>query len=452
MRPARAILAAALGLLAAAPAASAADVEFTMPGKSFSPARAAAVPGDRLVWRNLDYFNDHDIRASDGSFDSGRLGRHGSFSTTAAAPGTVTFVCSLHLGMSGAVDVVPAILEAPSGVAVAGAAVALRGRAPSGPVRIERQTADGWVAEATTHAGPSGTFDATVKPAATAAYRAVGLAGAGPAVTVRAVPTVAVAVRRTQRGLDVSVAPAPRGLTAVVQFYARERYMWRRVAHAAVPRSGRLRFRVPADVHRRARVLVIGPDGAEAARSGVVRLWRIGSRSGAPIADRPAGGPAPGHGHPVHAHMAADSHVTDVPRTLARAIRRVRRQTDVAILLPDTIRTSVRRLYPGGSGDARGYAFGLHAVRDCGGATACFVSSFWADRGERAAGRRKVRLRGGRTGWFTPTSCGASCAVPQIQWNRRGVRYGIQARVGTERTERDRLIALANSAIAAGPR
>jgi hypothetical protein len=63
-----------------------------------------------------------------------------------------------------------------------------------------------------------------------------------------------------------------------------------------------------------------------------------------------------------------------------------------------------------------------------------------------------VALSNGRTGWFTPTGCGASCSAPQIQWRERGKLYTIQARVGTQSTERRELIRLANSAIINGPR
>jgi hypothetical protein len=63
-----------------------------------------------------------------------------------------------------------------------------------------------------------------------------------------------------------------------------------------------------------------------------------------------------------------------------------------------------------------------------------------------------VRLSNGRRGLFTPTRCGASCAPPQIQWRERGHTYTIQARVGTQATEKREIVRLANSAIISGPR
>jgi hypothetical protein len=63
-----------------------------------------------------------------------------------------------------------------------------------------------------------------------------------------------------------------------------------------------------------------------------------------------------------------------------------------------------------------------------------------------------VRLAGGRTGKFSPLSCGASCAPPRIEWKVRGSTYAIQAVVGTRKTERRILVRMANSAIRNGPR
>jgi hypothetical protein len=93
------------------------------------------------------------------------------------------------------------------------------------------------------------------------------------------------------------------------------------------------------------------------------------------------------------------------------------------------------------------------AIPNCGGATACFIASFQAHRGgARPFGARRVRLARGRTGRFTPLSCGASCAPPRIEWRERGATYSIQANVGTRRTERRILVRMANSAIRNGPR
>ena len=91
-------------------------------------------------------------------------------------------------------------------------------------------------------------------------------------------------------------------------------------------------------------------------------------------------------------------------------------------------------------------------MRGCGGATACFVADFRARRGEDPHYTREVRLVGGRTGYFKPLTCGASCSPPVIEWVEDGVLYSIQAHAGTERQERKRLRRMANSAIRHGAR
>jgi hypothetical protein len=127
----------------------------------------------------------------------------------------------------------------------------------------------------------------------------------------------------------------------------------------------------------------------------------------------------------------------------------------VAVLLPDRARIEV----PSGHGieakwvsDRGAWSLSLGIGPRCGGANACFVGEFAAQRGGRPAFRRRVRLRGGVTGFFKPVSCGASCAPPQLQWVRRGVLYDLQFREAGRGSDLVKLKAMADSALAAGPR
>jgi hypothetical protein len=63
-----------------------------------------------------------------------------------------------------------------------------------------------------------------------------------------------------------------------------------------------------------------------------------------------------------------------------------------------------------------------------------------------------VKLRGGRTGYFKPLTCGASCSPPVIEWLEGDVLYWIQADAGNGRQEKRRLVRMANSALRHGPR
>jgi len=145
----------------------------------------------------------------------------------------------------------------------------------------------------------------------------------------------------------------------------------------------------------------------------------------------------------------------DVPQTLGPDLTRVDARTPVAILLPDRLDLDYDgRIYVTGSGGRRAWSFGLAGAPNCGGATACFLASFSAERGGEPAYRTRVRLRGGVPGWFKPLSCGASCSPPVIQYRRRGVLYEIAANVPdrTNAGARRRLMAAANAALRIGPR
>ena len=149
---------------------------------------------------------------------------------------------------------------------------------------------------------------------------------------------------------------------------------------------------------------------------------------------------------------AARSYRVDVPKALAKQIARAKDKTDVAILLPSRLIAERKRLYGSGAAEQTGYTFGLGLIRGCGGANACSVATFSAERGEEPRLEREVALAGGITGYYQGLSCGASCSDPMIEWVQDDVLYSIQATAGTKKTERRRMVRLANSAIRNGPR
>jgi hypothetical protein len=150
------------------------------------------------------------------------------------------------------------------------------------------------------------------------------------------------------------------------------------------------------------------------------------------------------------AAASATSH--DVPRLLRAQTRKAKERSGLRVLLPSRLTVEFERLYPDGTSADGRYSLGLGAVHRCNQATACFVAAFIGQRRGQPFGPKKVQLARGRVGRFTPLSCGASCAAPQIMWRERGALYTIQAKVGNERTERRELVALANSAIRHGAR
>jgi hypothetical protein len=145
----------------------------------------------------------------------------------------------------------------------------------------------------------------------------------------------------------------------------------------------------------------------------------------------------------------------DVPTALGGSLERVDARTPLAILLPSRLALDYDgRAFASGSGASRSYSLSLAAVRGCGGATACFLATFGAKRGGTPSFRRRAALRGGRTGYFKPLTCGASCSPPIIEWISRGNLYSIQAKIpdATDAAQRRRMVAAANAAIGAGPR
>jgi hypothetical protein len=142
----------------------------------------------------------------------------------------------------------------------------------------------------------------------------------------------------------------------------------------------------------------------------------------------------------------------DLPELFDGELDRIGPKTDVPILLPQTMPDEFDDYVPTGFGRERRWGLQLGAVEGCGGATACFIASFSGHRGGTPFGQRRVKLARGRVGRFQPLSCGGSCSPPSIEWKERGATFSIQAKVGTQDTERRILTRMANSAIRNGPR
>jgi plastocyanin len=265
--------------MAAAAPAEAAQVTVTMPGKYFDPGSVSLVSGDEVLWRNMD-FVEHNVRGPDGIFDSGHLGRLGSFSFRFDAPGEYGVICTLHTFMSSTVRVSPALLTAPPDGAIAGEAATFSGRAAAGTtvVTVEREVAPGaWQAETDATPAADGTFTAQVMPTETASYRATVAGAAGTPVVLRVDTklTVAAAVHRGKAATRVHVRTAPGrpGATALLETYSRERFAWRKVARVELDKRGRASFSLPRALRRVARVRILrAPGGPELGMSAKVKL------------------------------------------------------------------------------------------------------------------------------------------------------------------------------------
>jgi len=291
----------AAAAVAAVPAAHAMDMgghgaTATVPIQfaAFATPQVDIVAGDTVHWRN-DSVRAHDVRASDGSFDSGRLPGGDTYDRRFDADGTYAYYCSLHPFMTGEIDVHDVLLSQSAGFAGSGKPFVLAGRAAAGvtgTVTIEGDDGSGagYQPAATATVADDGTFRAAVVPKASTTYRAVADAGqTSPAVTVRVLDhTVSATVRRgAKTTISVHVEPADPGAPVILQLRLRERFGWWRVAHARLDKSSNATFTVRRHDAVPARVLLTLPDGwTELARSATIQAgpWpvapRVGSGSG----------------------------------------------------------------------------------------------------------------------------------------------------------------------------
>jgi plastocyanin len=258
-----------------APAADANGPHVSIGASAFAAPKIDVLAGDTVTWENQS-FQPHTVSALDASFASARLLNGRSYSHTFAAPGIVGYYCAVHPYMRAEVDVHRLLLGAPRAAAAADRPYALAGRAtlPAGaPVSI--LAADGTTA-ATTAVGPGGTFHASVTPRATTTYRAVAGSETSPAVQVLVLDRKVIAKARSRHGrssIRTHVVPGSRGATVVLQLRLKERFGWWPVQRARLDKRSRARFSVRVTHRVRARVVLVGADGATPlARSAALRL------------------------------------------------------------------------------------------------------------------------------------------------------------------------------------
>lgn len=86
-------------------AASGDTVAISMKDIAFAPATATAKVGQRITWTNDDTV-DHNVVAEQGAdFKSDNFGQGGTFDFTPEQAGTISYVCTIHPGMDGTIQV-----------------------------------------------------------------------------------------------------------------------------------------------------------------------------------------------------------------------------------------------------------------------------------------------------------------------------------------------------------
>jgi hypothetical protein len=208
-------------------------------------------------------------------FDSGPLGRLGSWTQAVDAPGEYPFVCTLHAFMSGHLSVVAATVRAtPDGV-LAGRPLTLTGRARAGTVQLglERAGADGiWVAlpDVITPAA-DGTYAVRTPAVEGASYRIATPQGPSRPVTPDVTARIDLHVTLRGRRLSAHAMPAPAGIVATLQVYDRWRYRWRARKTVKPDGHGAAAFRVARGARTYARVILRRRGGPVLVASRVVR-------------------------------------------------------------------------------------------------------------------------------------------------------------------------------------
>jgi plastocyanin len=228
---------------------------------AFGSPQVDTLAGDTVTWSNASV-RPHTVTDAAGAWTSERMVAGQTFSHTFDAPGVQSYFCRLHPSMRGQVTVHRLLLDAPTGTAAPGLPFTLTGRAAfeaGTPVEI-RDGAGSPVAQAAV--GSDGRFAAQVRPTASGAYTAAAAGESSPAVQLLVVDRHVHASSRRPGRARVHVAPASKGQVVVLQLRLRERFGWWPVARARLDARSRAVFTVRRSRAVRARVVLVGPDGA----------------------------------------------------------------------------------------------------------------------------------------------------------------------------------------------
>jgi plastocyanin len=78
----------------------------TMEAVEFTPARLIVKVGETVTWTNKDPY-PHNVKSSDGAFESGEIAPDAQWQYRATAAGRFPYTCTLHPGMDGILIVEP---------------------------------------------------------------------------------------------------------------------------------------------------------------------------------------------------------------------------------------------------------------------------------------------------------------------------------------------------------
>jgi hypothetical protein len=148
-----------------------------------------------------------------------------------------------------------------------------------------------------------------------------------------------------------------------------------------------------------------------------------------------------------------------LPEVFRSVLAEVKAKTNVPVLLPTELPKPFSKAKHATVDDttADGYVVSLYYELNVGdsGFAASFSGTNNPDYSPQEVGNREVRLANGFTGFFSPVSCGGSCAPANLWWKKGSVLYQIQLKLRSTLRDKDQqgvITAVANSAIVAGAR
>jgi plastocyanin len=83
------------------------SVVIAMRDVEFVPEDATAEVGQEVCWPNEDDMQHNAVAEAGADFESELYGKGEIFTATVEQPGTVTYVCTIHPGMDGTIEVTP---------------------------------------------------------------------------------------------------------------------------------------------------------------------------------------------------------------------------------------------------------------------------------------------------------------------------------------------------------
>ena len=81
------------------------SVTIRMVDIKFDPEDATAGVGEEVCWVNEDGIDHNAVAESGATFESELFGKGETFTATVDKPGTVEYVCTIHPGMTGTIEV-----------------------------------------------------------------------------------------------------------------------------------------------------------------------------------------------------------------------------------------------------------------------------------------------------------------------------------------------------------